>query len=486
MTSAAGLEGVRHVHPSGVVALDGVTLSVAPGEHVAVVGPSGAGKTTLLRCLSGELHATEGCVTPAERPGIIFQDLLLVGRATVLQNVLHGAARRRESSAELKKEALAVLDRVGLRNRADFLVDQISGGERQRVAVARALMSRPSLILADEPVASLDPGSARAALAMLTEVCREGRIGLISVLHDQDLAERFADRVVRLRQGRLEAADSSGGGVAGPGETPAQAEAPVVKPAGSRWVWTAATVSLLGTALVWSGWMVGFHQVDWPDALRTTPRFLARLAPTPEQAGNIPWADLGRSLAATLAMAILGTALAWVFCLPMSAAAARNVAPEWLRVPIRGILNLIRSVPSILWALLAVGAFGLGPAPGVLALAAYSTGYLSKFFYEAFESVDPRTARALRTYGMSGFQAFRAAVWPAAQPAVLSSSLFMLEYNFRAAGVLGIVGAGGIGHDLRLAVEWANWHVVGVILAIMAVSVMAMDFASSRLRARLV
>ncbi len=487
MTPAASLACVRCVHSSGVVALDQVSLDVLPGEHVAVVGASGSGKTTLLRCLAGELSPTEGVAVPALRPGIIFQDHLLVGRSSVLKNVLHGAARRKgESKAALREEAMEVLGKLGLRHRAEFRVNQLSGGEQQRVALARALMSQPTLILADEPVASLDPASARTALGLLRKVCAQENLGLISVLHDQGLAREYADRIVFLQRGQICAHPDPAAACADCGLCASEAAEPAKPPKKVSPILTAAGWAAAALVLAWSLWMAGMHKVDWAGAAASSPRFLSGLAPSPDQLREISWLGLGGSLLATLAMAIAGTALAWVVCIPLSVAAARNVSPAWVRLPMRALLNMIRSVPSILWALLAVAAFGLGPGPGVLALAAYSTGYLTKFFYEAFESIDPRTSNALKTYGMNGFQAFRAAVWPSAQPAVLSHSLFMLEYNFRTAGVLGVVGAGGIGHDLRMAVDWANWHVVGVIMVIMAVSVLLFDALSSRLRERLV
>jgi phosphonate transport system permease protein len=128
---------------------------------------------------------------------------------------------------------------------------------------------------------------------------------------------------------------------------------------------------------------------------------------------------------------------------------------------------------------------GLGPFAGVLALVAYSIGYLTKFFYEAFEAVDPGPPDALREIGASGLQRFLHAVWPAGKPAILSSCLFMFEYNVRAASVLGIVGAGGIGQELKTSVEWANWHVVGVILLMLGAVVLVLDAISGRIRARL-
>ncbi|MEM8782431.1 MAG: ATP-binding cassette domain-containing protein [Planctomycetota bacterium] len=519
-------------------AVDGVDLDVWAGQHVAIVGASGSGKTSLLNCLGGDRPADAGSVAANGRVGRVYQDFRLVRRATALANVAHGAAARLPwrtrlvRRAGLKREAAAWLERVGLEHRAAVRVDRLSGGEQQRVAIARALMMRPAVILADEPVSALDTGSAHAVMGLLRELCVERGIALLSVQHDCALAERYADRIVLMERGKITAASDDpaqtelpaklmiGGRVRdgddGDGQARGEASADPAKAAmlrraheacavcpdalprqiavaadmGSPSAWRRAAWWTLGVggllaALGWSGWMTGLQDVELGQAGGNAARFLGRLVPAAEQWGTIDWPGLGTALLQTLAMAVLGTAAAIAWSLPLSALAARGIAPRWLRVPVRLVLNVIRSVPSILWALLCVGALGLGAVPGMVALAAYSTGYLTKFFYEAFESVEDAVPGALRTVGMSGPEVFLAAVWPASRLAIASSCVFMLEYNFRAASVLGVVGAGGIGYDLKLAVEWANWHVVFVIVLALAGSVIVFDALADRLRRRL-
>jgi phosphonate transport system permease protein len=220
-------------------------------------------------------------------------------------------------------------------------------------------------------------------------------------------------------------------------------------------------------------------------ALAEALRFLARLVPTPAQWGEIPWPDLGASLLDTLRMAVLGTVLASLVALPLAVLAARTITPAWAGWPVRAALNLWRAVPSIVWALLFVAAVGLGTMAGVLGLIAYSVGYLTKFFYEALEGAETAAASALAELGASRAQRFLHAVLPVALPALAGAILFMLEYNVRAASVLGLVGAGGIGHDLKLAVDWSNWHIVGAILALLALAVIAVDSFSAWARARI-
>jgi phosphonate ABC transporter permease subunit PhnE len=505
------LKAVSLLQGDGVRVLDGVDLALAPGEHVAIVGPSGSGKTSLLRVLSGELQATAGEVQRAGRVASIHQDYRLVGSATALDNALHGAAADVgfwrslfASPADVRARACEWLQRVGLGERMQQRVDRLSGGEQQRVALARALMRRPSLLLADEPVSALDRSSARALLQLLDALRRQHGITVVSVLHDVALAQEFADRVLTLRDGRLaafEVADAATTATATAGfRAPASgvttaapqpvadveaafATARAAEAVPSRWRWLGRSLGAAGVALL-CAWAVSALELQWPQAGAgaQAARFVGQLVPDAGEWAAIDWAALGTALRDTLLMAWLATLAAIAFSLPLAAAAARNIAPAWLRVPTRALLNGIRAVPSLLWALLAVGAFGLGALPGIIALAIYSLGYLTKFYYEALESVPAAVPQALRALGMGRAQAFFAGLLPAGRLALLSASVFMLEYNFRTATVLGVVGAGGIGYELKLAIDWGNWHVVGVILAVLVVAVILFDALASRLR----
>lgn len=524
---------LRHVSltvGAGVRVLEDVSLELAPGEHVAIVGPSGSGKTSLLRLLSGEIAPSRGEVRRAGRVASIHQDLRLVGASTALANVLHGAAADVGLWRSLggyppatRLQALGWLERVGLGARIRTRVDRLSGGEQQRVALARALMRRPALLLADEPVSALDPDSARALLSLLDELRSEHGLTVLSALHDRTLARAHADRILLLRQGRLLPLG------AGPmvladttspvaDDLPADPESATPKPAAraaanapidlprhgfgieprfatarsaegevSPWRAWLPRAAATGTVALLCAWAVSALDLRWPGAGagERVARFVGDLVPDGAQWRLIDWGALGRALRDTLLMAWLATLGAIVLSLPLAAAAARNVAPAWLRVPVRALLNAIRAVPSLLWALLAVGAFGLGALPGVVALGIYSLGYLTKFYYEALEATPVEVPRALRGLGLGAAQAFFAAILPASRLPLLSASVFMLEYNFRTATVLGVVGAGGIGYELKLAIDWGNWYVVGVILAVLIAAVTLFDALASRLRSLL-
>ncbi|HEX3517393.1 MAG TPA: phosphonate ABC transporter ATP-binding protein [Trebonia sp.] len=208
-------------------ALDAVDLTVPAGQMLAILGASGSGKSTLLRTLNGLVVPTSGTVEVLDTDvtkahsrqmrqlrtgvGFIFQQFGLIGRLSVMENVLSGALGRirfpragvLSYPRSLRVEALGHLDRVGLADRAFQRSDTLSGGQQQRAAIARTLMQRPTVLLADEPVASLDPESSAAVLALLMEICQEKGLTVITSLHQVELARGWADRLVGMRAGRV-------------------------------------------------------------------------------------------------------------------------------------------------------------------------------------------------------------------------------------------------------------------------------------------
>lgn len=220
------LTGVTKRFGPDVLGLDDVSLTVAAGEVVVLLGLSGSGKSTLLRHVDGLQLPTSGTVkvlgvevTTAgarelralrRRIGFVFQQFDLVGGRTVLENVCTGALGRLRGPRlglttyprGLRREALEHLDRVGLADRAFQRAATLSGGQQQRVAVARALMQRPEVLLADEPVASLDPESSAQVMDLLKTISRENSLTVLCSLHQVDLALGWGDRIVGLRTGR--------------------------------------------------------------------------------------------------------------------------------------------------------------------------------------------------------------------------------------------------------------------------------------------
>ncbi|GAA1742073.1 phosphonate ABC transporter ATP-binding protein [Microbacterium paludicola] len=225
---AVEITGLGKTYPGAAsAALTGVSLSVARGEIVVLLGLSGSGKSTLLRHIDGLESPTAGTVVSLGEDvaslkgralrelrgkiGFIFQQFELVGPLTVLENVLAGALSTLSGPrigiwmypASLRRKALEHLERVGLLERAYQRADTLSGGQQQRVAIARALMQDPEILLADEPVASLDPESSSQVMALIREIAAERGLTVVCSLHQVELALGWGDRIVGLRAGEV-------------------------------------------------------------------------------------------------------------------------------------------------------------------------------------------------------------------------------------------------------------------------------------------
>jgi phosphonate transport system ATP-binding protein len=221
------LTGVSKRFPNGTLALDNVSLEVPKGQLLSLIGLSGSGKSTLMRHLNGLHKPTSGTVkvlgtevssasnrelrAVRRNVGFVFQQFGLVGRATCLENVLSGALGRLGGPRygvwsypkQLRREAFDHLDRVGLAPQAYQRADTLSGGQMQRVAIARTIMQQPEILLADEPVASLDPESSAQVLELMLQVATEAKMTIIVTLHQVELAMGWAHRIVGLRDGRV-------------------------------------------------------------------------------------------------------------------------------------------------------------------------------------------------------------------------------------------------------------------------------------------
>lgn len=221
------VEHLTMVYPNGTVALEDVSFEVQQGEFLGVIGLSGSGKSTLLRCINRLIQPTEGRIvwngkditsvdqndlrSVRREIGMIFQHFNLVKRSSVITNVLSGRLGYTNPSWSLinrfKKvdyeKAYKVLERLGISEKAKHRADQLSGGQQQRVGVARALMQDPKMILADEPVASLDPVLAHSILGDLERLNQEDGITILCSLHFLDLVQRYSTRVIGLRAGKL-------------------------------------------------------------------------------------------------------------------------------------------------------------------------------------------------------------------------------------------------------------------------------------------
>ncbi len=220
------VKNLTKIYDDGTVALRDVSFEVADGDFLIIIGLSGSGKSTLLRCINRLIEPTAGQIvwdevdiTMAEptqlretrrQIGMIFQQFNLVKRSTVLTNVLAGRlgyvnpwTSLLRFPAEDREMAMRVLERVGITDQAHKRADELSGGQQQRVGIARALMQEPRIILADEPVASLDPVLAHSILGDLERLNQEEGISILCSLHYLDLVQRYATRVIGLRDGQI-------------------------------------------------------------------------------------------------------------------------------------------------------------------------------------------------------------------------------------------------------------------------------------------
>ncbi len=218
------IKNLKKTFDNGTEALSGVNLKVQKGEFLSILGPSGSGKTTLLRSINGLEGIDSGSIffddekinqknlsEIRKKTGMIFQEFNLVNNLSAINNVLSGLLNSSSKflsmfylfTKEQRLEALKALETVGLLNKAYDRVDELSGGQRQRIGIARAIIKKPKLLLADEPVASLDPKAANLIMSLLKKINKESKITVICNLHQVELASKFSDRVVGLLDGEI-------------------------------------------------------------------------------------------------------------------------------------------------------------------------------------------------------------------------------------------------------------------------------------------
>ena len=218
------IKNLRKTFQNGIKALNGVNLKINSGEFVTILGPSGSGKTTLLRSINGLENIDDGEIVfnnrkidnnylfyVQKKTGMVFQEFNLINNLSSINNVLSGLLNSSSKflsmlylfTKEQKLQALQSLETVGLLDKAYSRADQLSGGQRQRVGIARAIIKKPILLLADEPVASLDPQASNLILSLLKKICKEFNITIICNLHQVELAIKFSDRIVGLLDGAI-------------------------------------------------------------------------------------------------------------------------------------------------------------------------------------------------------------------------------------------------------------------------------------------
>ena len=219
-------EAVRKIYEPDVVALDSVSFAIDKGEFVFIVGASGSGKTTLVRLLLKELEPSEGRIILSGRDlgrlrrsqvprlrrniGCVFQDFKLLPRRTAAENVAYALKVQGESRASIRRKVPEVMTMVGLANKMNSLPDELSGGEQQRVSIARAVVNHPPLLVCDEPTGNLDPDTSVGIMQLLYRINRAGTT-ILMVTHDREMVDKMRKRVIALEDGKLARDERRGG-----------------------------------------------------------------------------------------------------------------------------------------------------------------------------------------------------------------------------------------------------------------------------------
>jgi cell division transport system ATP-binding protein len=224
--SAVVFEDVQKTYEPGVVALDGVSFTIDKGEFVFVVGASGSGKSTVIRLLLKEIEPTEGRIIVGGRDlgrlkrskvpllrrnvGCVFQDFKLLPNRTTTENIGYALRVQGESSAEIRKKVPEVLNMVGLAHKMNSRPEELSGGEQQRVSIARAFVNHPPLLVCDEPTGNLDPDTSVGIMQLLYRINRTGTT-ILMVTHDREMVDKMRKRVIALEEGKLVRDERRGG-----------------------------------------------------------------------------------------------------------------------------------------------------------------------------------------------------------------------------------------------------------------------------------
>lgn len=212
------MKDVKKTYPNGVSALNGVDVLIESGEFVYIVGPSGAGKSTFIKLIFREETASSGVIKVNAKDllnikwkdvpflrrdiGVVYQDFKLLPKMTVYENVAFAMEVIEETPRAIRKRVMEVLDQVGLKNKARFIPDELSGGEQQRVSIARAIVNHPKLLIADEPTGNLDPDTSWEIMKLLEEINAAGTT-IIMATHSKDIVNTIKRRVIAIENGLI-------------------------------------------------------------------------------------------------------------------------------------------------------------------------------------------------------------------------------------------------------------------------------------------
>ena len=399
--------------------------------------------------------------------GMIFQHFNLVKRSTVLRNVLSGRVGYHPTwkmvlglfPKEDKIKAMNALERVNILDKYDQRSDQLSGGQQQRISIARALCQESAIILADEPVASLDPLTTKQVMDDLKKINEELGITILINLHFVDLAKEYGSRIIGLRAGELvydgpasEADDDVFNHIYGRSinedeklgwskmATPTSSTSKYDQYLNKKMsIKTSFTIILIAALIIWSFIYTGFSIGDLMIGIPQIGAFFGQMVPP-------DWSYLDqitKPMLDTIRMAIVGTFLGSIVSIPVALLCASNIVQtKWIAIPARFILNIVRTIPDLLLAAVFVAVFGIGQIPGVLALFILTICIIGKLLYESLETIEPGPMEAMTAVGANKVKWIVFGVVPQAISSFMSYVLFAFEINIRASAVLGLVGAG--------------------------------------------
>jgi len=508
--------------------LHGINLAIKQGEFVAVVGPSGAGKSTLMRCINRMVEPTAGEIIfngenvekangrklrqIRARIGMIFQHYNLIARTNVKNNVLHGRLGETPFYKSIlglypkadKLEAEELLKTVGLAEHIYQKAGTLSGGQMQRVGICRALMQHPKLLLADEPIASLDPASATTVMDYIQSATKERGLACIVNLHQVDFAKKYASRIIGMKHGNIvfdgspeELTDEmisyiyeGDNGDSDDSETKNDNDTLPISTVGATgdgrpyspkfFSRPQFLLTVLTAIIFMSFFYLRVNPINVFTAFPNFFRFLNNNFLPPNFTGITAQLPIVRR---TLLFAVVGTYISAFLAFFFGLLMARETNPF---APVRGVVrffvSFLRNVPLLVWGTVLVFIFGIGSLLGVVTLVLATLGFLARSYADSIDEIAGTKLEALRANGAGYWQVLFHGLIPEFIPAWINWTLFSFEINIRASAVLGMVGAGGLGLLIQTNLDLRSFRRAMALILILVAMVLITEILVNTIR----
>jgi len=501
--------------------LHGLDVAINQGELVAVVGPSGAGKSTLIRCINRIVQPTSGEVIFDEthvetacgrqlrqmrsRIGMIFQHYNLITRTNVKKNVLHGRLGEIPFYRSIlglyhkadKLEAENLLTSVGLSSHMHQKAGTLSGGQMQRVGICRALMQRPKLLLADEPIASLDPESATTVMEHIQNATKERGLACIVNLHQVDFAKKFATRIIGMKHGNIvfdgrpdELTDEIVSYIYEADDDICHTQVTDINEAAlassqnrfslCKYLGAKAIMPLIAIIILTSFLYLRVNPVNVFTAFPNFFRFMSNNFLPPNFTNiSVQMPIVWRTLLFAVAGTYISAFVAFFFGILM----ARELNPFVIvRVVVRFFVSFLRNVPLLVWGTVLVFIFGIGSMLGVVTLVLATLGFLARSYADSIDEIAGTKLEALRANGAGYWQVLFHGLIPEFIPAWVNWTLFSFEINIRASAVLGMVGAGGLGLLIQTNLDLRSFRRAMALILILVAMVLVTEILVNIIR----